>query len=248
MTSTGFNRNATDAYSWFEIDICTPPVEEEIEERNTDHIFTDHNPPFSTKKDDTKTTSGEPPLTENSSTMPEIRRPSLVTERPPVRMARPSTPQKKNQQTNVHPVHEPPRWDEVLSSLLRDKTIPSEIEALLAMALRHEQVSPRTGLPFFVTNLGTNTTTPLDPAWFTILYERMDTDTQKILISFLSKHASTAISKAPDKSQQGFLFFFDWLLFIISCLLTPLFLFLRKWNESRHLQQSWEYTDIEEQY
>jgi hypothetical protein len=226
MTPTDFNRNATDeevSYTpWFEIDICTPPVEEE-EDRNTEHRPTEHN--SSTEKNDTKTTSREPPLTDEPVRMPEIRIPSFVTERPPVRMVRP--PVEKKEKKNVFP----PRWEEVFSSLLRDNP-DSEMEALLAMALRHERSSPGTGLPFLVTHLGTN-------PWFAILYERMDADTQKILLS------SAARPQEPEKAPQ---FSAEWLLFVIGCLLTPLFLLLRKWNEFRHVKQSWDYTDIEEQY
>ncbi|GAX27149.1 hypothetical protein FisN_13Lu342 [Fistulifera solaris] len=239
MTSTDFNRNATEA--WFVIDICTPPVEADEEERNTEHVPTDHNHFYFTTKKDTNTTSNEPPLIDEPVMVPEIRIPFMVTERPPVRMMRPSTPEMKKQSTNVTPKL-PTRWEEVLSSLLQDNP-NSDVEAVFAMALRRELASPGTGLSFFVANLATNPTIP--PAWFAILYERMDSNTQKILLSFLSEEPVASL-KVPNTAQQG-LFFVNWLLFILGCLLTPLFLLLRKWNESRHVQ-SWEYADIEEQY
>lgn len=293
MTSTG--THASDpSYSWFNIDICLPPVEEEDEDEivrnNIKDDSTDNSQhakdPSHSKADHVKkpsTTTSEPAdskeATIQKSAVPRMNEMKVplspvqyVTERPPVRLVRPKAPEKKDNPQHVPAnEHSDRRYDGIFSAL-RNIAVPnvasSEVDALIALSIRQEQASPGAGLDLFVrTMLHWNNISSLSsealPLWFVALSEQADdSESQKVLLSFVSKPAKNFVSgdfmsskgtrcindKRIYNVYQGLFLFMALLLFLITLLAAPIITLLNKIRESRRAQHSWDYTEYEEQY
>lgn len=143
---TGFDSNASDpSYSWFNIDICTPPVEEDYYDetvpvennvkQSTEHVHFEANSPNSSDRTDHKTKnsattknepagSSEPSMQNNNGMKFPLPPFEYVTERPPVRPSRPKTSDTNKTHLPSENEHSPPvsshfetRCDGLFSSL-----------------------------------------------------------------------------------------------------------------------------------
>ena len=217
MTSTGSDSSS---YAWFNIDICTPPLEDEDEDetvRNNKHATENvqHSVEHSeaadyTKKHSTPTASSEPtheptiPKTKNESKVP-LSPFEYVTKRPPVRLARPTATEKKS-----------------------SETAPPVNEHSAASSTTHARCEDG---PFSSSSVRNNVAPPS---------EAQESSTDDSVISSVAQY----IDKGVYSSYQGL---FLLIALLLTLLAAPLFTLLNKIRESRRAH-SFNYTEYEEQY
>lgn len=228
MSPKGFHSKTSDPVMWFDIDICTPPVEEEEEEetKQDEHTFP-HNPSEATgpphnptdmwdynKKESTTTNEALGAHEANRQGGMKSSSPSFeyITDRPPVRLScRPKAASKNStgyQQSPPAPSRH--HAADALFSSLRDITILNvsavEMEDLIALSIRREQTCPGTGIHLCVTTMlhWTDTTLSPDslPCWFTTLLKQASFDSRQMLMSYVSNGAYGSTDLVISKIAQ----------------------------------------------